>query len=205
MPNHLPPSWIRRTELILHKTSSYSWTWPTIKKVKFPFLCDWGELWKVVRSSDISKCQTLQENAFGAWSTWHIAVLARRGAIESGGIEVLLAAVNNPRTLQYSAKRGMLYVKTLCWTARDNTETTNHLGRWSCYLLKSLQWPEITTVQTEVRRLNTDCRRDEDLELIKLKRKKWGLTMRMNDVQTQLLKLIAVPWRMEWKLCDEGD
>jgi hypothetical protein len=101
------------------------------------------------------KCQVLQERACTALTnlSWCSCSIGKAKAIESGGIQVLLAAINNHLNSSLICERAC---KVLVKIASDSKENTGRLiisGGGATVEKVRTKWPDDSGVQTQVRKL----------------------------------------------------
>jgi hypothetical protein len=106
---------------------------------------------KVMKS--FPKCQTLQERACAALRNVACCSIGKVKAFESGGIELLLAAVNNHlgSTLVCEKACGALVNIVRC--SKENTELLISLGGATAVAKVRTKWPDNNDVQARVRDL----------------------------------------------------
>jgi hypothetical protein len=99
------------------------------------------------------KCQALQDGACGALLNLACCSIGKKKVVESGGIEVVLAAVNN-----HLGSRD--FCETACWAMRnivcgsnENTGLLISLGGGAAVAKVRRKWPDDNDVQTQVRKL----------------------------------------------------
>jgi hypothetical protein len=100
------------------------------------------------------KCQMLQEGASGALCnlTCRNAV-GQANAIESGGIDCVLAAINNHLGSAFICKNACWLMFTIVTESKENTGQLISLGGATAVAKVRTKWPDNNNVQTPVRKL----------------------------------------------------
>jgi hypothetical protein len=100
------------------------------------------------------KCQTLQKGACTSLLNLTLCSIGKKKAIESGGIEVLIAAINN------HFLGSAILCHHACWAleciasvSKENTRLLISLGGGAAVAKVRTKWPDNNDVQTKVRRL----------------------------------------------------
>jgi hypothetical protein len=99
------------------------------------------------------KCQALQEGACASLMNLTSGSIGLAKAVESGGIKMLLAAVNNHLGSLYICKRSCWALNTIVNGSKENTELLITLDGGAAVARVRRKWPDNDKVQTQVRRL----------------------------------------------------
>jgi hypothetical protein len=102
------------------------------------------------------KCQRVQEGACGALrSLTKVSSIGKVKAVESGGIELLLAAINNHLDSTFVCKYACLVLYSIVRGSKENTELLIRLGGGAAVAKVRRKWPNDEDIQTKVRKLAT--------------------------------------------------
>jgi hypothetical protein len=101
------------------------------------------------------KCQMLQERACAALlNVMCNNVTAKKKAIESGGIEVVLAAINNHLGSSFVCERACKALLNIVNGSKENTVLLISLCGATAVAKVRRKWPDNNDVQIQVRRLS---------------------------------------------------
>jgi hypothetical protein len=79
--------------------------------------------------------------------------IGKTNTIESGGLEVLLAAVNNHLGSAYICQNACLALSDIVKESKENTKLLISLGGATAVAKVSTEWPDNNDVQTPMRKL----------------------------------------------------
>jgi hypothetical protein len=99
------------------------------------------------------KCEDLQESACNALVNLASCEIGTAKAIESGGIEVLLAAVNNHLDSELVCENACWELVNLMRGRKENTDRLIILDGDAAVEKVRIKWPDNKDVQTQVERL----------------------------------------------------
>jgi hypothetical protein len=100
------------------------------------------------------KCQALQKRACAALRNLACDnAIGKAKAVESGGIEVLLAAVNNHLDSVFVCKHACWAMFNIVKGSKENTELLITSGGGAAVAKVRTKWPDDDKVQTQVQRL----------------------------------------------------
>jgi hypothetical protein len=100
------------------------------------------------------KCQALQECACGALRNLACCSVGIANAIESGGIQDILAAINNHLVSADVCRRACCTLNNIVSGSKENTELLISLGGATAVVQVRRKWTDNNDVQTQVRKLN---------------------------------------------------
>jgi hypothetical protein len=100
------------------------------------------------------KCQTLQLDASGALRNLACCNVGKDNAIKLGGIEVLLAAINNHLGSSEVCDDACITLYNIAFGSKENTELLITLGGGAAVAKVRRKWPDKDEIQTWVRRLS---------------------------------------------------
>jgi hypothetical protein len=99
------------------------------------------------------KCQALQERACHAVLNLACCSIGTEKAIESGGMEVLLAAINNHLSNAKICDLAFEALRNIASGSKENTELLITLGGGAAVAKVRRKWPDNDEIQTQVRKL----------------------------------------------------
>jgi hypothetical protein len=99
------------------------------------------------------KCQYLQAYACATLTNLACCSVGKAKAIESGGIQVLLAAINNHLNSSLICERACWVLVSIVTGSKENTGLLITLGGGAAVAKVRTKWPDNDEVQTQVRKL----------------------------------------------------
>jgi hypothetical protein len=99
------------------------------------------------------KCQALQERACTAVLNLACCSMGTEIAVKSGGIEVLLAAINNHLSNAKICDLAFEALRNIASGSKENTELLITLGGGAAVAKVRRKWPDNDEIQTQVRKL----------------------------------------------------
>jgi hypothetical protein len=99
------------------------------------------------------KCQTLQEYACSALRNLTCCSIGKTKVVESGGIEVILAAINNHLGSPFVCRKACWALSNIVRRSKENTGLLITLGGGAAVAKVRTKWPDNDGVQTRMRRL----------------------------------------------------
>jgi hypothetical protein len=99
------------------------------------------------------KCADLQEHACVALRNLACCSIGKKKVVESGGIEVLLAAVNNHLNSSEVCENACWALVNIAKKSKENTELLISLGGGAAVAKVRRKWPDDNDVQKQVRNL----------------------------------------------------
>jgi hypothetical protein len=99
------------------------------------------------------KCQDLQDFACGTLRNLTGSSISKANAIESGGIEALLAAINNHLGSAILCQKACWALCNILHDSKENTRLLIRLGGGAAVYKVRTKWSDNNDVQTQVRRL----------------------------------------------------
>jgi hypothetical protein len=106
---------------------------------------------KVMKS--FPKCQALQDHACGTLVNLAFCNIGKAKVIESGGIEVILAAITNHLNSSFICKRACKVLVKITSYSKENTRRLITLGGGAAVEKVRTKWPDNNDIQTQVREL----------------------------------------------------
>jgi hypothetical protein len=99
------------------------------------------------------KCQALQERACRVLINLACCGIGKKQAIESGGIQVILAAIHNHLDSANVCESACWTLKNIVSGSKENTGLLINLGGGAAVAKVKTKWPDNDDVQTQVRKL----------------------------------------------------
>jgi hypothetical protein len=99
------------------------------------------------------KCQAFHEGACGALDNLTCSSIGKKKAIESGGLQLIIAAVNNHLGSAYMCQTGCWALHNIVNGSKENTELLISLGGGAAVAKVRRKWPNNDLIQTLVRKL----------------------------------------------------
>jgi hypothetical protein len=99
------------------------------------------------------KCQALQGSACAVLCNLAFCNIGKKNAVKSGGLQLLLAAINNHLDSADVCEYACRALFNIVWGTKEHTELLISLGGGSALSKVRKEWPDNDDVQTEVRDL----------------------------------------------------